>query len=1083
MMSLMQASATGYAQNISLNAQNMPLEKVLKTIEQQSGYVFFYDSKDLPKAKVSVTISNASIEEAIKASVKDMPLSWEIVKTNIFLKKKEPTFLERVVATLTSIDVSGRVVDAEGKPLPGASVKVKSSGKSVSANAKGEFLLRGVEDGTLLLVSFIGYVSKEVDAAEEMGNVVLELSDSKLDEVQVIAYGTTTRRLSTGNIGTVTAKEIERQPVSNPLLALQGRVPGLVVTQDVGVPGGGVKVRIQGQNSIGSGNDPFYVIDGVPYVSQMLTTTTGAYILGGSAGPAGSGGGNPMNYINPADIESIDVLKDADATAIYGSRAANGAILITTKKGKQGPTKVDINLQNGWGKVTRYMDLMNTKQYLEMRREALRNDGIAVPSSTDYDLNGLWDPNHQTDWQKELIGGTANYNNFNGSISGGNGAVQYLVGGTYHRESTVFPGNFSDSKGAMHFNLTSISSNQKFRMTLSGNFVTDNNLLPSANLSVYATSLAPNAPNLYNEDGTLNWAPDVAGNSSWKNPIAQNALNTYQNKTNNLQGNTTLSYQIISGLELKSSFGYNRLQTDEFQANPLISNPPERQATSLRSSTFSNSNINLWIIEPQLTYKHVFNKSKLETLLGSTVQHQNNNGNNFLAYGQNSDLVLPDIKSAPNIIVNSTVGSTYKYSAVYTRINYNLDDKYILNLTGRRDGSSRFGEENRFHNFGAIGLAWIFTQEDFMKNMPFLSFGKLKGSYGTTGSDQIGDYKFLNLYSPVNFGVPYQGTTALDVNGLPNPYLQWEETRKSQIGIELGFLRDRIIFSGNYTRNRSSNQLLGYSLPFTTGFGTITQNFPATVENSSWEFTLNTNNINHRQSSWTTSVNLTLPKNKLIAFPGIETSSYKNSLIIGQPLNFIKVFHFLGVDPSTGTYQFSDRYGNTTISPDYSNDNVAIINTSPKFYGGIDNSFRYGGVSLSFLFQFVKQIKVAPIFGNDNLPGERVTNQLVSMLSRWRKEGDVSTVQKFNSNSSLVGSFYTALGSDASYMDASYIRLKNVAVSYLVPEKYYKRWGLNSCRINIQGQNLITLTKYKGLDPESGGIILKVLTLGLQVSL
>jgi TonB-linked SusC/RagA family outer membrane protein len=1075
---LMQVSASTFAQRITLSEKDASLMSVFEKISKQSGYDFVITNELLSGTKpVNINVKNEALESVLDQLFENQPLSFSLKDKAVIVKKKEPSFLERVVATLTAIDAAGRVVDETGKPLPGASVKVKSSGKSVSTNAKGEFLLKGVEEGTLLVVSFIGYVSKEVDAAKEMGNLVLEISDSKLDEVQVIAYGTTTRRLSTGNTGTVTAKEIERQPVSNPLLALQGRVPGLVVTQMNGISGGAVTVRIQGLNSIGSGNDPFYVIDGIPYVSQMLTTTNGS-ILGRSDG-AREGNGNPLSYINPSDIESIDILKDADATAIYGSRAANGAILITTKKGKIGLVKINANLQNGWGRVARNIDLMNTQQYLEIRREALRNDGIATPLSTDYDINGLWDLNRYTDWQKELIGETAQYTNVNASISGGSSIMQYLVGSTYHREGTIFPGNFADTKGSLHFNLNSGSLNQNFKIALSGNYLADVNRLPSADVSSFANQLPPNAPALYNSDGTLNWAPNAIGTSTWTNPLAQYMLRTYQNNSNNLLANMVLSYQILPGLDLKSNLGYNSLKTTEYTASPLTYRAPETRLTATRSATYSNSSISSFILEPQVGYKRNIGKGLLDVLVGITIQQRKSEGENLTGLGYNSDAVLEDIKSATSIRVNSTLASIYKYNAIYSRINYNWQDKYILNLTARRDGSSRFGSENKFHNFGAVGAAWIFTNEEFInENLPLISFGKLKGSLGLTGNDQIGDYQYLNLYSPINLGVPYQGQIGIDVNSLTNPYLQWEETRKFNIGVELGLIEDRILLTGNYSHNESSNQLLGYSLPVTTGFGSITQNFPATVQNSTWEFTLNTINITNKKFSWNSSFNFTIPKNKLVDFPGLESSSYANEVIIGQPLGFIKAFHFFGVDPATGTYQFSNKDGKPTNSPNYLEDNSIIVNPFPKFYGGFENNLNYKGFEFSLFIQFVKQTKGGLSFGA-GLPGTKMQNQPLSLLNRWKKNGDITSIQRLNSDNTLGG----ALTYDANYNSASFIRVKNISLSYQIPEKWSNKIKLSNCKIYTQTQNLLTLTNFTGADPENGGPILRTFTIGLQIGL
>ncbi|WP_172954122.1 SusC/RagA family TonB-linked outer membrane protein [Pedobacter ginsengisoli] len=349
----MQVSAAGFAQKITLSQDKASLKQIFAEIKKQIGYDVFYQAGKVKEDKViKANFLNTPLEQVMEKCLEGQPLSFTIDEKTVLIKEKEPTFLERLADRWAAIDVHGRVVDQEGKPLSGATVKFKGTGKSVSTNAKGEFYIEKIEEGAILVVSFIGYQNKEVTSQKEMGNIILQQSDSKLDEVQVIAYGTTTQRLSTGNISTVRAADIEKQPVTNPLLALQGRVTGVLITQNNGMSGSGVTVRIQGQNSIGKGNDPFFVIDGVPYVSQMLSTVRGGPLGGSGGADLGQGGplgGSPLTYINPLDIENIEVLKDADATAIYGSRAANGAILITTKKAKAGDLTIGLNMYNGWG--------------------------------------------------------------------------------------------------------------------------------------------------------------------------------------------------------------------------------------------------------------------------------------------------------------------------------------------------------------------------------------------------------------------------------------------------------------------------------------------------------------------------------------------------------------------------------------------------------------------------------------------------------------------------------------------------------------------------------------------------------------
>jgi len=1082
-------NARGIAQKVSITGTNLPLSAVFHAIEDQTGYGVLMEKSTLEAAKpVSISLTNGSIDEVMKVCFSFQPwkLKYSISGKTISVAKVVETAVMQHASEESPQIINGVVRNENGSPLAGATIEIKTLNKTGLTNEKGEFSFKGVPNGTYRVeVSYVGYdkYSVEVNVQNHLFQMIVDLkqASNKLDRVEVIAYGTTTQRLSTGNISSVKAADIEKQPVNNPLLALEGRVPGLFIAQTSGLPGAGVTVNIQGQNSIGSGNEPLYVIDGVPYTSQSLVTNY-APQLGGAGQQA-----SPFFYINPSDIESISILKDADATAIYGSRAANGAVLITTRKGKAGQTKFDLNLQNGWGQVTRKLDVLNTQQYLQMRHEALKNDRITSPSASDYDINGFWDTTRYTDWQKTLIGGTSQYNNINGTVSGGNANTQFLIGATYHRETTVFPGTSSNRKVSMHFNINNSSANQKFHIQLSGNYLVDNDQMPGTDYTYLAITTAPDAPPIYSPDGTLNWAPNASGSSTWTNPLSA-LYQTYQNKTNNIIGNCILGYQIFPGLELKSSFGYTNLQTNELLTSPSILQRPEDRPFVSRSALYTNNSVNSWIIEPQINYNRVDGKGKVGVTVGTTIQQKNTNGQKFDASGYSNDQVLADISSAGSIDSRSTVILTYKYNGLYGRINYSWLDKYIVNLTARRDGSSRFGSQSQFHNFGSTGVAWIFTQENFIRNnLPILSFGKLRASFGTTGNDQIGDYRYLNLYGPYTVGTPYQNTAGLIVNNLPNPYLQWEETQKLQSGIDLGLFKDRILINANYVHNRSSNQLLSYALPSITGFNGIVENFPATVQNTAWEFALNTTNLKTKDFSWSSSLNLTIPKNKLVAFPNLAKSSYATSLFIGQPVSILKAFHFLGVNDTTGIYQFADFHGNTTTAPDQTTDMTSLVNTLPKFYGGIENSFSYKGFQLDILFQFVKQMGPNYLFGL--YPGARKYNEPVSVLGRWQKPGDQASIQRFNSDYTYSNSWFNATQSDAAYSDASYIRLKNLSLSYQMPEKWRQKAHLPNCRIYAQGQNLLTFTNYKGMDPENQSASahmlppLRVITIGLQAGL
>lgn len=1088
-----QVRATGYSQTVTLSLENTPLQKVFAEITRQTGYQFIYTDSVLKAAPpVNVVVVEVDLKLALEACFKSLPLTYQINDKYIVISFKSisPTLQSNVPPQ----EISGLVTDLNGTRLEGVSIFVKGTNKGTLTNVRGEFLLKGIDKEVILVVTSVGFNKQEVRVSPASTNlrIKIEPAESNLDAAQVIAYGKTSRRFSTGNIGTVTGAEIEKQPVSNPLLALQGRVPGLLITQQSGVTGGGVQVRVQGQNSIASGNEPLIVIDGVPYFSTMPNLGV-SFVF---TGPPTTGvTASPLNFINPSDIESIDVLKDADATAIYGSRAANGALLITTKKGKAGKTSLNVNVQHGWGEVTRKMDVLNTRQYLDMRYEAYKNDGIATIPATAYDLK-LWDTTRYTDWQKELIGGTAQFTQANASLSGGSETVQYLLAGTYQRQTTVFPGDFSDNRGTFHFNISNTSLNKRFRIQLSASYMTGNNKLPTTDLTQSAYGLPPIAPALYTSEGELNWAPNAAGTSTWTNPFATILYQRFKSQTNNLNSSLVIGYRILPGLEISSTLGFTQIDTKDFSPTPLLAIRPENRITNnpngtQRSALYGQRNMRSFMVEPQLSYKTKVGPGQLGALAGFSIQQSRSNTYNLLGTGYGNDQVLEDMRAALSITAQSTSFSEYKYAAGFGRLQYNLWNRYILSLNARRDGSSRFGDRNKFQNFGSVGMAWIFSEAKFFQeDLPFVSFGKLRASYGSTGNDQVGDYAAYSLYgAPTSVNVPYQGTPSLESKGLLNPYLQWEVTRKLQGGIDLGFLNDKISLSATYVRNRSSNQLVTTSMALTTGFGSVSENRPALVQNSSWEFFATSKNIVRKSFSWSTCINLTIPRNKLLKFPGIEETSYASGIlgvIVGQPLGIKKVYAFGGVDPTTGLYVFQNAAGELTSSPKSATDRLRLVSLLPRYYGGIQNTISIGNVQIDFLIQFIKQLGTGFAFNNIN-PGRFAgnNNQPVWVLDRWQKTGDQASFQKY-SNSSLTTQLY-AQASDAFYVDASYARLKNLSISWSMPEKWKQRAHLPEFRLYIQGQNLFTITSYKGPDPENqSGVTLppmRLLTCGVQIGL
>jgi len=1093
LMALMQVSAASVAQRITFVKKNATLEQVFQEITRQTGYEVFYGDKKFDDSrKINVAFKDATLDEVLRACLQHQRASYVIEEKSIIIKPAaEPSFLERLADRWAAIDVHGWVVDQEGKPLPGATVKVKGTGKSVSANGKGEFYLENVEEGAVLVISFIGYVSKEASVKKEMGDVVLELGDNILDQVQVIAYGTTTKRLSAGNISSISAKEIESSPVSNPLLAIQGRVPGVLIQQNSGIAAASVNITVQGKNSFRvDGNSPFYVIDGIPYPQNDLPTT----LVG-----AGTGTGliSALSFLNPSDIESIEILKDADATAIYGSRAANGAILITTKKGKTGKTKIDINLQNGWEQVAKKVKMLSTTDYLNLRKEGFANDGINLnipPYNLDifkqvvYPDVAYWDLNRYTDWQKELVGNTAQYTRLNASVSGGNNNTQFLAGGGYIKETTVYPTDFKDVKKSVHININHKSDNSKFQFIVTSSYIQDNNNLSNTDLMGAAINLSPNAPPLRNSDGSINWKKALNSENVYSfsgNPLAA-IERKYRSLTNNLIGNSEIGYKILPHLELKTSLGYNRIQTEENVINPQSAYPPST-TSNLRGNNLANKYINSWIVEPQLVYNKEFLSNHIDALLGASLQSTDYYSLQLNTSGYTDDSQLYNIRNAPIISIGNQLNNKYRYSAIFARVNYRYKDRYILTVAARRDGTSRFGPKNLFANFYSTAGAWIFTEESFIKDkIPTLSYGKLRLSYGTTGSDQLPDYQFLSLYNPYTVDIPYQNVVGAIPIGHANPYLQWEKTRKLNFGLDLGFLKDRILLNTNYFINRSSNQLVAYPLPAVTGFGEVLRNISALIQNTGLELLLSATPIQVKRFSWRTSVNFSILRNKLIEFKNLETSTYSNQYVIGQPINIIKAFEYVSVNRESGAYEFRASDGRLTSAPNGITDNTQLINVNPKWFGGWSNSIDYRSFQLDFLLQFVKQNGRSNEYSLNGIPG-RLGNRPEVVNNRWREPGDIAKYQKSNAQLGLNTAYDAVTNSTANYADASYIRLKNISFSYNLPNKLISKAGFNSARIYLQGQNVLTFSNYFGLDPETQSFgnlpPLRVYSLGVQVSL
>ncbi|WP_177230491.1 SusC/RagA family TonB-linked outer membrane protein [Chitinophaga sp. CF118] len=1066
LVGVLQLSAKSYSQTVTITGKNMPLKEVFAVIKKQTGYVFFYDKHLLEGTQpVNIDLKNASVEEVLNASLKDQPLTFSVENKTVVLSQSRVPVNNAMQPD--PIVINGKVWDDKGTPMPGVSVRIKGTSKGTTTNNKGEFSITVPDGKAVVQFTFIGYQTVESVASTIPQNPTLAMqpASGKLDETVVIGYGTTSKRFNTGSISKVNAQVFEQQPVSNPLLALQGRVAGLQISPTSGRPGANVNVTIRGRNSIGAGTDPLYIVDGVPFLSTPLNQFE-------NIGNPPVGNQSPLNSINPDDIESISVLKDADASAIYGSRGANGVILITTKKArsKDGKVRLNANVYSGVGEVAKKLKLLNTQQYLEVRKQALANDGLTPTTGNAPDLT-LWSQTQQTDWQKLLIGNTAHFTNADLGISGGNANNLFSLSGSYRKETTVYIGDAKDTRIALHAAYDFTSSDKKFGFSLTNDFTNDNNKSYGGDF----TTAIFTAPNLspYDSTGALNWK-GLSNNNP--NPLYQ-LYRFYINKTDNLISNAIIRYTVIPDLNLKLNLGYNMNTLDQFY--PAYKNAYAPGSTTLPNATFGNTKRKSFIIEPQADYSVKLGDGQLQLLAGATYQKRTIESDYIYAYNYSTEALLGSLTGASNISVYADGTTDYRYVSVFGRANYNYKGKYILNGSVRRDGSSRFGPGNRYGNFGAVGASWLITQESFMQHIRAISFAKLRASYGTTGNDQITDYAYYEKWRVLAY--PYQSITSLIPNNLGNPDYGWERVNKLDLALEIGFLKDRIFLNADFYRNRTSNQLVGYPLPSMTGFTSVQYNLPAVVQNQGWEFELNTTNFKSRKFSWNSSFNITIPQNKLISYPGLAGSGYATTYVIGKSLNISKGFEYTGVDATTGTATFKDQDKNTLL--EYALDRIVLGKTEPSYYGGFSNDFKYGNWQLSVLLQYSKQEGynyMSSIFK----PVGGLTNFDTDVLNYWKQPGDNVSMAKPSTIASTA--WYNYIASTANWGDASFVRLKNVYLAYNLPANVVSRIKLQNLKVYLQGQNLLTISNYRGLDPETRGIFLpplRMFTAGIQLSL
>lgn len=1072
------------AQKVTISAKHVSIENILREIRNQTGYNFSCKADWVKQiGPVTVEAKDAPIPEVLNVCLSGKPFAYNIQNKTITIYPVAAT------PAPAGLSVSGTIMNLRNKPLDGASVVVQRSKQGTITDAKGRFTLKNIRPADTLFISFIGYTARQVPIAGETDlTIMLRDASSQLDEVVMQAYSKSSQRFITGNITKITAKEIEKQPVMNPLLALQGRVPGLVVIPTNGFASAPVKIEIRGLNSLNANipSDPLYVIDGVPLTILSLgntfnRTSTGFIQSINYNYPSimTTNGQSELFSINPRDIESIEVLKDADATAVYGSRGSNGVILITTKRGKPGKTKFEFNINPPMlsvGKTTRIPKLMNTQQYLQMRREAFKNDGITPTLLNAPDLLA-WDTTRYTDWGKQTVGARARNFDISAGVSGGGEQASFRINADYNRLTNTTDISGATQRATVGANISSTSRDQKFNLSFSNNFSYSYVDVITPALNPY---FAPNGPPAYDKNGAPNWAEWNVDGLIDVYPFRYSLDRSNPQSTTTLASSLSLDYKPFTGLTFSVVLGYNfaynatNYYTSISSQNPYVTN-------NKGSANFSTTHNSGWVINPQVTYTTRLGKGNLQLMAVATEQAVATSGVNLFGSGYESDLLLGSINNA-NAIFVADASSKSRNASFVGGINYNWDEKYIVNLNGTRQGSSKFGPDNKYGNFGSAGLAWIASEEKWIKRaLPDpVSFLKFRGSYGLTGSDGVADYQYLALWQVRTAATGgYNNQMALTPVVRPNQKYQWESNRKLEVAANIGLLADKITLSFSYYRNRISNQLTTYPTPSyinSTNISGLVTNVPMLLQNSGWEGAVTARLISKPDFSLSADFNISRNRNILLSFPDLENTPYAGQYAVGQSVNTIYAFHFLGIDPLTGRPAAQDFNHDGLVSNNGlpapapgSDDRSLTYDMQPKFTGGFGINGNYKKLHFSLFFMYKKQwgrsiymtLPYAAGAFNQNLPVELYN------AKRWQKPGDIADFPALTTRMVSDSWNNMMIYSDFAISDASFIRLNNAHISYPLPEAWGKKIGLKNLTLNMAAQNVFTLTRYKGGDPET----------------
>ncbi len=1111
-----QLSAKNFAQQkISLDSERADIQTVFKMIEKQSTYRFFYSNDVLPANKeVTAQFKDAYVEVILNKILDGLPVTWKLIDDkNIVISNKTSNNFSALSSAIADTVISGVVTASEdGQPLKGVNVTVKGSSFKSTTDDNGKYQIKLSTVNNTLIFSYVGYLNKEVLASKSSDlNVALKLNSKSLDEVVVIGYGKQKRKEITGAIASINESQLKEIAVSSFENAIQGRVAGLEVSVPSGEPGSAPVIRIRGSASISAGNDPLYVIDGLPISSntglqQNIGQRTEAYTVPKI---------NPFTTINPNDILSIEVLKDASAAGIYGSRGSNGVIMVTTKKGLKNKKQLSFNAYTGVNEAMNLPDLMNSEELIQYTKETRNNNYLQTNDPTNpasKTFNPLYDPNTNagrgtqanflmpdkyinwdgtnTDWLG-LVLSKGMVSNYNLSVSGGKDNMTYYTSAGYYTEEGTIKGSKFDRYTFRSNIVDEISSKLQVGSSINIAF-TDNNRLPANgpyfalppgiiyDAMVHSPVIKPYLP-----DGSINQSDNQnqlgAYMTTANNPLATMAAIKENIRNLRIFGNSYLKYNILPDLSFKTYIGIDldNYQQSYYKGVTLLYRGATKPDPFAKSSSSQGLN---WIWENTLDYSKTVNDHTITLLAGYTAQKQNND----LQFIQANSFPDDQVTTISGGIVTGGSATKEQWTLVsaLARANYSYKDKYLLSALIRSDKSSRFGTGNQTGVFPSISAGWRIDQESFMSNVEFVNELKLRTSYGYTGNFQIPNYGSIGLLNNANYVLGNTLINGIGRSTLNNDKLSWESKKQFDIGLDFGLFNDRIYGGFDYYNSITSDLLLNVNIASSAGFTTALTNV-GEVENKGLEFTLNTRNTVGK-FQWTTDFNISANRNKVLKLgptgdPILSVGSagdIRHITRIGDPVGSYYGYQVVGVYQTMdqikaapkdllvgaggarpGDLQFKDVNGDGQITQ---LDRTTLGNYMPDFTYGITNKFRYANFDLSIFVQGVEGREILNLTQRHLLNGEANFNSYAEYKNRWvsAEQPGNGKIPRGDSNSGLHG--FNMRPSSFQVEDGSYVRLRNVTLGFEFPIKGVSK----KARVYATGTNLLIWSKYLGFNPE-----------------